>query len=129
MSLTYEAIQSRLEEIEDDLRERQPEFEEAAETMHKLARDYELRHARAFMAADGSTATERKAQAILAMAAADDGLFIELKEAEGKYEGLKAAIRTLETRATIGMSLLKQFANEGNSRSGPQPQWTPKAAA
>jgi hypothetical protein len=52
-----------------------------------------------------------------------------MKEAEGKYEGLKAAVKVLETRATIGMSLLKSFEKEaGRSGRAQQPAWSENGA-
>jgi hypothetical protein len=118
--VTYGQIIDRLSAIEADLEERQGAYEQAAEDKHRLVRDYELRFARAFMAAEGKTATERKAQATLAVAAAEDDLYARLLDAEGRYEGLKAAIRVLEQRAMIGMSLSKSQTRE----SGPSPQWS-----
>ncbi len=119
-SLTYDQILARLEEIERDLGERQGPYEAAAAAKHRLVRDYELRLARAFMVADGGTATERKQAALLALAASEDGLYARMTEAEGEYEGLRAAIRVLEQRAMIGMSLLKAHTRE----SGPSPAWS-----
>lgn len=113
MTVTYEQIQRRLEEIEQDLAIRQADFEVAANEKHRLVRDFELRHARAYLAAAGATATEKKARALEALAASDDGIYEKLMDAEGRYEGLKAAIRTLETRASIGQSLLRSQREVG----------------
>lgn len=112
MSLSAIQIENRLEQIERDLGERQEPYATAAEDMHKLAREYEERHARAFIAAQGDTATEKKARAVEALAAAEDGIWTRLAEAEGAYEGQRAAVKVLETRATIGMSLLKGAVRE-----------------
>lgn len=114
MALSAIEIENRLEAIEQDMAERQSAFELAAAEKHRLAREFELRQARAFLAASGDTATERKARATEALAAADDGIWERMAEAEGRYEGLKAAVRTLETRATIGMSLLKVHSREAS---------------
>ena len=100
-------IVKRLEDIEADLAERQEAFEAAAGDCHRLARDYELRLARVSLESKASTATEKKWRALDAVAASDDGLFEKFKDAEGRYEALKAAVRVLEQRATIGMALLK----------------------
>jgi hypothetical protein len=126
VSLTYEQIQARLEQIEDDLGHRQFEFEQAAEEKHKLARDYELRYARALVAAQGDSLKERQAAALLAIAAADDDIYQRHLEAEGKYEGLKAVVRVLEQRATIGMSLLKAHTRETPNLPSPAPvpEWS-----
>jgi hypothetical protein len=107
VSLTLEQIQGRLEQIEDDLGHRQHDFEQAAEDFHKLTRDFELRLARAKVASSGKTQTERKDTALIAIAASDDDLYERLKTAEGRYEGLKAAVRVMETRTSIGQSLLR----------------------
>lgn len=118
--MDYATIIERLEAIESDLEERQVEFEQAAGDFHRYTRDYELRVAQASLAAHGDTATERKWRALEAIAAAGDGLYENLKNAEGKYEGLKAAVRVLETRTSIGQSLLKSQTRE----SGPTPSWS-----
>lgn len=130
MALSAIQIEERLEQIEGDLAERQASFEDAAATKHKLAREFELRQARAYLAAAGDTATEKKARATEALAAAEDGIWERMGEAEGRYEGLKAAVRTLETRATIGMSLLKVHSREPvRTPDQPQPQWSQPRAA
>jgi hypothetical protein len=100
-------ILQRLEAIEEDLAVRQSDYEEAAGEMHRLVRDFELRVARASLQAKADTATEKKWRALEAVAASDDGLYEKLKEAEGRYEALKAALRVLEQRASIGQSLLR----------------------
>lgn len=105
--LTPAQIEQRLEEIEADMAERQPKFEQAAEDFHRLTRDFNLRYAHAFMAAKGSTATERKQIATVAVAASDDGVYAKLLDAEGRYEGLRAALNTMDKRGMIGMALLK----------------------
>jgi hypothetical protein len=128
MPLTAAQIEERLERIEADLADRQGRFEEAAAEKHRMAREYELRHAIAFLAATGATATERKARAIEALAAAADGIYTRNMEAEGEYEGLKAAMRALEIRATVGMSLLKVHAREVSRVPDSQPSWSGRAA-
>ena len=110
--LTYAQIQGRLQEIEADLRDRQDEYEASAADMHRLAREYEYRYARALMVATADTVAERKAQATIAIASAEDSIWDELKTAEARYESLRAAITVLEQRATIGMSLLKTYSRE-----------------
>lgn len=110
--LSYDAILGRLEEIEQDLADRQEGFEQAAKDFHTLTRDYALREARTALNTKAATATEKKWRAADAIAAAEDDLYERLSEAEGAYEGYKAAIRVLEQRASIGQSLLKQAAQE-----------------
>lgn len=104
MTLTVEQITSRLEAIESDLDARQSKGEQAAESFFRAKRDFELEFAKKYMNAKGSP-TERKQAATFAME--KDPAYFALLESEGAYEGWRAALRTLETRATIGMSLLK----------------------
>lgn len=113
MRLTYDQILGRLEEIEQDLADRQPDYEQSAKDFHRLTRDFELRVARTSMTTKAATATEKKWRALDAIAAADDDLYDRLTTAEGTYEGCKAAIRVLEQRASIGQSLLKTARETG----------------
>jgi hypothetical protein len=92
-------VQARLEDIEKDLALRQNELETAALDWFKAKRDREKSHAEVFLL-DTGTVAERKAKADLATA--DVGCV-----QEGKYEGLRSVVRVLETRANIGMSLLR----------------------
>lgn len=96
---TPQQVQERLEAIESDLAIRQNTFEAAAFAWFKAKRDREKRWAQAYLSAEGP-AHERKANADLAVA-----MVGALEEAE--YEAVKAVVRTLETRATIGQSLLR----------------------
>jgi hypothetical protein len=137
---TYAEVVSTLDDIEHDLAERQNAFADAARDFHKLIRDYELRIAQTKVASTAKTETAKKDEAIIALAAAepeDDGdrnLYAKLKDAEGNYEGAKAAIRVLEQRATIAMSRKKDFQREGDhippprSRA-PEPQWSEQVPA
>jgi len=102
--LTVQQITERLEGIESDVQERQEKGENAAEAFHRAKRDFELEFAKQFMNATG-TVTERKLKATKAMDGTES--LFALYEAEGAYEGWKAAMRTLELRASIGQSLLK----------------------
>jgi hypothetical protein len=110
--LTYDGWLQRLEDIENDLATRQAGFEQAARNVHKLERDYKLREARVALETRGATMTEKKWRTIDAIAASGDGLYEALTIAEGDYEGYKAAIDVLKTRASIGQSLLRQAAQE-----------------
>ena len=96
------AVLMRLEEIERDLHARQNVLESAALLWFKAKRQKEKDWAAAFMLAEGSVA-ERKAQADLATAQV--GM---LEEAE--WEATRAVVRTLETRASIGQSILRSQA-------------------
>lgn len=100
------AIMERLEQIERDLAERENEYGEAAGARARLVRDWEKRLARATAGAKGSDANARK-QAALVLAAEQDGLYDDLREAEGAFAALHAVVRVMEQRATIGMALLK----------------------
>jgi hypothetical protein len=88
-----------LEEIERDLANRQNLLEDAALKWFRAKRDREHAYATAYMKAEG-TVDARRSQAALEscrVGAEDEALF----------EALKAVCRVLDTRATIGMALLK----------------------
>lgn len=104
MSLTIEQITLRLEAIEADIGARQAKGEQAAERFYRAKRDFELEFAKAYVSAKGGP-TDRKQAATFAMEKHET--YFTLLESEGAYEGWKAAMKALETRATIGMSLLK----------------------
>jgi hypothetical protein len=93
------AVRDRLEEIERDLAMLQNDLEEAAFSWFRSKRDKEKERARVFMQSEGSVEA-RKAQADLATAhlGADD---------EARYEALRSVARVLDTRAAIGMAILK----------------------
>lgn len=97
-------ITERLQMIEEDLAERLPEFEEAAQKVYKLRRAYDLEVAKAFAVATGSP-NERKQKAVAV--AGESAVFATLTENEGIYEARKAAVDLLQSRAMIGMALLK----------------------
>ncbi len=96
---TPSQVMARLEAIDVDLALRQNTFEAAALSWFRVKRDREYAAAKAFLATSGTVA-ERRAQADLETA-------LMGKEDEALYESLKAVMRTLETRATIGQSVLK----------------------
>ena len=100
------AVMQRLAEIEADLQTRQLDYETAADERARLIRDWEKRLARATATAKGGDANARK-QAALVMAADQDDLYERLTAAEGSYAACHAVIKVLETRATIGMSILR----------------------
>lgn len=99
-------VMARLAAIEADLANRQNDYESAASEKAFLVRDWERRLAHARIKAKGSDAEARKADALIAAIERDD-LYDRLRAAEGAYEGSKAVVKVLETRATIGMSLLR----------------------
>jgi hypothetical protein len=88
------AIQARLAEIDEDLAARQPVLERAATAWFKAKRNREEQRARAFMTADGTVA-ERNAHADIVTS------LVGVNE-EAEWEALKAVVRVLETRASIG---------------------------
>lgn len=93
------AIHERLVEIEEALAIKQNVWEDAALGWFRAKRDKEKARAVAFLSASGTVA-ERSA-------VADRDTATDGKEEEALYESLKAVIRTLEARATIGQSLLR----------------------
>ena len=95
------AVMDRLAEIENDLAERQNLYEAAASRWYVARREIERTRARALLTATEDSVTEKKARADLAAYNVEDAA------SEAEYEALKAVIRVLETRATIGMSILK----------------------
>ena len=100
------AVVDRLDEIERDLANRQPEYEQAADDRARLVRDWDKRLAIHQRTAKGSNSEVRKAVA-LASAIEQDDLYERLKDAEARFEALRVVMRTLETRATIGQSILR----------------------
>lgn len=94
----------RLEEIEADLALRQGPLETAAMDWFRAKRDRERARAEAFLTA-GGTVAERNA-------VADRETALMGVEAEARYEACKAVTRVLETRASIGQSILRSQARE-----------------
>ena len=90
---------ARLEQIENDLALRQNALEAAALGWFRAKRDKERQRALVFIAA-GGTVAERNA-----IADRDTSMIGVAEEAE--YEALRAVVRVLETRASIGQSLLR----------------------
>jgi hypothetical protein len=102
------AVQDRLAAIELDLSERQPEFEKAADDRARLVRDWDRRLALHMKRAGGSNAEARKANGFVAALEQDNGeLYEAWKDAEARYDALRVVVKTLEVRATIGMSILR----------------------
>lgn len=93
------SVQIRLEEIDTQLAELQNGYEAAALEFFRKKRDREHRWAHVYVTTDGP--------AYLRKAAADGATLDEGLEAEAVYEGRKAVVRMLETRASIGQSILR----------------------
>jgi ectoine hydroxylase-related dioxygenase (phytanoyl-CoA dioxygenase family) len=100
MSLSSPAeVMDRLAAIENDLASRQNDLERAALAHFRAKRDREESWARSFIAAEGTVA-ERKA-----IADSEHAQHGAIEEAS--YEAQRSVIRVLETRANIGMAVLK----------------------
>jgi hypothetical protein len=96
---TPEAVLSRLEAIEHDLAELQNGLEDAALAFYRAKRDREKAWADAFLTAKG---TDGARKALAQQETAEQG-----KEEEAAYEARKAVLRVLETRASVGQSILR----------------------
>lgn len=92
-------VMARLASIENDLAVRENALESAAMAWFRVKRDKEHRRAVAFMRAAGTVA-ERNAAADI-----ETAMLGATEEAE--WEALKAVVRVLETRASIGQSILR----------------------
>ena len=94
-------VTERLEAIEQDLARRQNAFEEAARQWFIAQREIVRQKALALRDSDRASVTEKKAEGDLA------AYDVQHASAEAEYEALRAAVKVLETRATIGMSILR----------------------
>ena len=99
MLSTPAAVMARLDEIDQDLAERQHDYETAALDWFRAKREREKERALVFLQSTGTIA-ERHAQADFRTARLG-------REEEAQFEALKAVIRVLETRASIGQSILR----------------------
>lgn len=95
-------VVDRLERIEQDLAARQNALEAAARAWFQAKRQREHDRAVAFLSADGTVA-ERNAMA-------DRATALDGREAEAEWEAIRAVVRVLDTRAMIGMGILKAQA-------------------
>ena len=109
--MDYAAVRQRLEEIEQDLGDRQNDFGMKCADYFRAKRHYEEAYAKAYVSAEGKNTDERKARALLSLMPSD--AYKALVVAEAAYEGAKAIQRTLETRASVGQSLLRAIQQEG----------------
>lgn len=106
MSLDTPAlVQERLADIEADLAVRQLDFEQAALDHFRSKREKEKARAEAFLSAEGTVA-ERTA-------IADKETALIGMEHEARWEALKGVIRILDTRAAVGMAILKSQGRAG----------------
>jgi hypothetical protein len=93
------AVQARLQDIEADLANRENELEADALAWFRGKREREKARAEEFLKAEGTVA-ERNA-------IADKATALLHAEDEAKYEAQKSVVKVLDTRAAIGMSLLR----------------------
>jgi hypothetical protein len=107
VTLTVQQITERLEAVEKDLDELQEPYSGAAEAWVRADREWELRMVRGKFAIKAETQTEKKDRALDALSVAEDGIYQKHVDAQAEFEGMRAAVKVLETRATIGMALLK----------------------
>lgn len=111
-------VMNRLAEIENALAEKQNALEQAAGDLVRAKRDYEHRHATVYLTTEGTVA-ERQATTLIAIAAGDSELYDRLTDAEADYDSLTRVVRVLDTRASIGMAILKaQSRNDAGRLMG-----------
>ena len=112
-------IIERLEGIDQDLGTMRGMIETAAHDYHHAKRDWEFEQARIrtekkHAASDPTkrppTQSDLDAAVLLELAKSDT--YKEFIVAEAGYEGAKAAMRILETRASVGQSVLRVLAKE-----------------
>lgn len=96
---TPQQIMERLEALDVDLANRQQTYEDAALAWYRLKRDREHREAVETIKADGPVdirkATGKREAALIG------------QEEEALFEAVRAVMRTIETRVSIGQSLLR----------------------
>ncbi len=112
--MTYAQVVERLEQIEDALAQQLPDemTEHPAGAFYRSKREYEKAWAEVYVSTEG-TVDERRNRTILKLYTSD--AYKALVAAEASYEASKAVSRVLETRASIGQSLLRAFAQEARS--------------
>lgn len=102
VSLQPHQVLDRLEEIEQDLATRQNVLESAAVKWYRVKRDKEKARATAFLRAEGTVAVRQ--------ALADQETALIGRDEEAEYEAVRAVVRVLETRASIGQTLARTNA-------------------
>lgn len=104
-------VLDRLGAIETDLSERMLGYADCARVHAFAKRDFERRYAEEYVKADRELKVDdRKAVATLALV--KDGTWKALVLAEAALEAHKATFRVLETRASVGQSLLRALTQE-----------------
>lgn len=122
--MTYDQIVTRLEEIEEALAVLDHETDHPAAAFFRAKRDWEFAWAQTYLKQEG-TVEERKQRTIIAMYPSED--YKRFVVAEARYEAHKARTRTLETRASIGQSLLRASTREA-PQNGSQPSWSSRSS-
>jgi hypothetical protein len=102
------AVQERLEAIEADLAIAQNELEDVAMEHFTAKRNKEKARATRFIEANDGERSVAERTAIAERDTALDGV-----EAEARYEALRSKVRVLDTRAAIGMSILRAQSRAG----------------
>jgi len=116
-------VMKTLADVEADLAIRQVELESIADEKVRVQRDMDKTMARATVVAQGASKEIRQSNALLAVVTSGSDLYERLTNLDARYESLKAAMRALETRASIGQSILRALTNEAN-RSSRDPAWS-----
>ncbi len=104
--------QATLIDLAKDIAERAGPYEQAADKLTRLSRDWEKRLAMHTKRAQGPNAEHRKATAFVAAVEQDD-LFERLTDVEARHNALKVATKLLEAQATIRMSVLRSQERGG----------------
>lgn len=103
------AILRTLQEIEEDLANRQNDFSKAAGDRARLEREVEYAEAVAYQRAKVTGGNTTDARAAAKAAVGNSQEWKDLTAAESTYDACKAAIGVMETRVSIGQSLLKSM--------------------
>jgi hypothetical protein len=112
----------RLETIEQDLANRQNEWEEAAEDLARVTREWTLALAMVMLTVEGASKEKREATALTTLAAQQPDLYERLTESEAKVNANQKAFNVLDRRSSIGQSILRAHTRE--QFDAPQPQWS-----
>ena len=101
-------IMARLETLESDLAERQESLETAAFLFYKNKRLVEQKLAELRLLSAGKNQLETQDNALLKLIKSEDKqLYADWITAEATYESQKLVTRVIETRVSIGQSLLR----------------------
>ena len=96
---TPQSVEQRLEAIDQDLAIRQNLYEAAAKAHFLKVAEVTKDKAIAYRKADGNSTDKRES--------ANEQHGEDGSKEQAEYEALKAVIKVLESRATIGMAILK----------------------